>query len=69
MESTSFWFVGVNDSAVFASADAFSKLRQRRAWCSSSLNDPIVGRSQIITNAQTIVSREISPQDPGTNFW
>ena len=27
--------------------------------------DPIVAASNIISNAQTIVSREISPQDPG----
>ena len=27
--------------------------------------DPIVAASQIITNAQTVISREVSPQDPG----
>ena len=61
-------FVGVNDSAVFASADAFSLEVKGRGGHGAlpHLNvDPIVAASQIITNAQTIVSREISPQDPG----
>ena len=61
-------FVGVNDSAVFASADAFSLEVKGRGGHGAlpHLNvDPIVAASQIIANAQTIVSREISPQDPG----
>ncbi len=61
-------FVGVNDSAVFASADAFSLEVKGRGGHGAlpHLNiDPIVAASHIISNAQTIVSREISPQDPG----
>ncbi len=61
-------FVGVNDSAGFASADAFSLEIKGRGGHGAlpHLNvDPIVAASNIISNAQTIVSREISPQDPG----
>ena len=61
-------FVGVNDTVVFASADAFSLEVRGRGGHGAlpHLNvDPIVAASQIITNAQTVISREVSPQDPG----
>jgi len=61
-------YVGVNDSVVFASADAFSLEVKGRGGHGAlpHLNiDPIVAASQIIANAQTIVSREIAPSDTG----
>ena len=61
-------FIGVNDTVVFASADAFSLEVRGRGGHGAlpHLNvDPIVAASQIITNAQTVISREVSPQDPG----
>jgi amidohydrolase len=61
-------YVGVNDSVVFASADAFLLEVKGRGGHGAlpHLNiDPIVAASQIIANAQTIVSREIAPSDTG----
>jgi amidohydrolase len=61
-------YVGVNDSVVFASSDAFLLEVKGRGGHGAlpHLNiDPIVAASQIIANAQTIVSREIAPSDTG----
>ena len=61
-------FIGVNRATVFASADQFRLVVTGKGGHGAMPHmtiDPVIAMAEIITTAQTVVSREIPPNDMG----